>query len=195
MQVEVNLTEELLQEISPWIVSIAESGSRTLPWIKNPKDRDLIFYTKCPNSARDKAKFRQIRDRQRPGAECWIVEDLNDIIYLFSYQYKFLKPIWGQEFPDWDIFDPTLEEKIKRYLIHWSTLHNSISYKLWYHVLTLIYLYQNRDYYLTEEQQTKVQECHDRKMNLETYQFIISQINIWADEFGVPKIRTDRILV
>lgn len=192
---QIALSEEQLQSLSPWLLSVAETGSRTIPWIKNAKDRDLVFYVTNPGACPEVKEFRKLRDKYRPAAECWILEEMSDLIYLFGYQYKYLKPIWGTEFPTWNIFDPEIEQNIKRYLIHWVAINNHLGLKLWYHVLTLIYLFQNREYSLTEEQQIKVQECHDRKMQMETYYFIVNTVNSWAEEFNLPKIPLDRILI
>jgi hypothetical protein len=194
MSMQLNLTETTLATL-PWLVSIAESGSQTLPWIKNPHDRDIVFYTKGTITPEMKDQFKKVRQQWRPGGECWMLENIEDIIYLFSYQYKFLKPIWGSELPNWDIFDPQVSREIKRYLVHWATINNSIEYKLWYHVLTLIYLYQNNDYFLTEAQQSEVQACHDKQMSLETYNYILNNVNIWAEELNLPKIRLDRVIL
>lgn len=192
---QINLTDDIISNLSPWLISIAETGSQTLPWIKNPHDRDLLFFTQGPATEEQRAQFKQFRNHWSPGGECWMLEDINECVYLFCYQYKFLNPIWGNEFPYWDIFDPDIACRIKQYLVHWATINNSLSYKLWYHVLTLIYLYQNKDYYLTTDQQLKVQECHDKKMSLETYNYIINNLNIWAEEFGRTKISLDRVLL
>lgn len=40
------LTTKQLDEFKPWLISVAKTGSRTLPWIEQPRDTDYMFYVK-----------------------------------------------------------------------------------------------------------------------------------------------------
>lgn len=188
-QTKLNLTEDILLELQPWLISVCETGSCTLPWIDSPHDRDVVFYVGHNHTSPEVQLFRSLVKSFKPSGECWILEIIPDRKYLYAYQYHFLKPIFGTEVPKWDIFEPLMMNRTKRFLVHWATTHHSQESKLWYHVLTQIYLFNNGDYFLTPEQANNVRLCHDRQMSNEIYEYIMTELNKYAVELGLELIR------
>ncbi len=185
---QLALPEEVLKNLQPWLISVCETGSVTIPWIQNARDRDVVFYVKHNNSSEEVRLFKSLIKQYKPQGECWILEVIPDRKYLFAYQYHFLKPLFGETIPTWDIFEPVMKARTKRFLIHWAKIHSDPGSKLWYHVLTLIYLFRNNEYSLTEDQIKNVQACHDRQLTTELYNFIITELNHYAAEFGITPI-------
>lgn len=183
------LPEKILKDLQPWLISVVETGSQTIPWIQGARDRDIVFYVQHKNSSPEIRYFNELRTHYKPNGECWIPETIPDRKYLFGYEYHFMRPIWGTEVPPWDIFEPIMQERVKRFLVYWAKTHrNDLKSKLWYHALTEVYLLQNGDYFLTPEQQINVQNCHDRAMTPEIHNFIVQELNKYAQELGLVPI-------
>jgi hypothetical protein len=176
---QINLTYEQLEALRPWLISVWQTGSTTLPWIESYGDRDIVFYVEhnCPSE--EVSQFRQFTRSLRPPNECWILEIVPDRKYLFAYQYHFLQHIYGEDKPEWDIFEPEMMRRTQSFLKHWVTRGVPLDSKLWYHVLTMVYMYKNGNYTLTAEQAANVRLCHDRKTTVDLYNFICDEVNHW----------------
>ena len=171
------LTKEELDKFKPWLKSVVLTGSSTLPWINNPKDLDYKFYVQDSRRGTDVARLLKFK----PKDECWFISDLNpQIMRVFEYEYEFFKPIYGSEFPRSTVLDNIIT--YKELLIKLGRYEYTPDVKLWYHILTGIYLIQNGKYELTEEQAKNVQLCHDKQMTFEIYQFIQDQLSIYEEE-------------
>lgn len=163
------LTNNELKLFEPWVISVAKTGSSALPWIKDPYDTDYVFYV---TNRRDTARLIKLF-KLKPIDECWIVGELstNKCARLYAYEYHYLQPLFGTEFPDYDIFEHINE--YKQILInHGLGQPLVVKHKFWYHVLTGIYMLDNGRYELTEEQIKNVNLCHDRQMTEELYNYI-----------------------
>ncbi len=180
------LSKEELDKFTPWLISVAQLGSSVLPWIDNARDIDYAFYV--TNNHLGKRTSALTKDR--PRGECWFVDELGNqqSARLYAYEYHFLKPIYGDKFPVVDIFKDL--PKYKEILINCGNCEFDPKSKHWYHVLTGIYLIQNGEYKLTEEQARDVRACHDKQMTLEIYNYIQEQLLEYKKELeeiaGVP---------
>jgi hypothetical protein len=166
------LSKDILDKYRPWLISVARTGSSTLPWVDEPRDTDFIFYVT------DNTIFEKVFEihRQKPQKECWLIDIFGKQgMRLYAYQYQFLKPVYGEEFPTYSVLEHIPE--YKKLLIDLG-LHYDFDpqRKHWYHILTGIYFIQNGKYELTEEQAQNVRLCHGRKMTLELYNYIQEQL-------------------
>lgn len=171
------LSIEKLKEFEPWLISVAKTGSVSLPWIKNPHDIDYVFYV----NGKDNKKLVELF-KLKPKNECWIVGELNiQGSRPYSYEYYYLQPIFGTIFPDYNIFNYKTEYKAS--LIKKG--YNKALYsgqKFWYHILTGIYLLENDSYTLTDEQIANIRLCHDRAITEELYNFIQQKLTQYNAE-------------
>ncbi len=179
LKTNFSLSEEQLNELTPWLISVWQTGSGSLPWITNAHDVDIVFYVKHNHTSPEVQRFKQLAAQYKPAGTCWIIETVPDRKYLYGYEYHFLKNIWGTEKPKWDIFEPTMQARTKQFLKTWVGRKLPRSSKLWYHVLTQVYLFKNGDYFLTDEQAANVRLCHDRKMTEELYDFVVKEVTAW----------------
>ena len=161
---------EAAEKFKPYIIAIVKSGSSVLPWINNPHDTDYIIYTDDEH-AEWVSKFYKLK----PKGDCWFIINVsNKKIRLFQYLYHYSQLIYGAPIePRPDIFEFEKEYKLKLIEL-FGKAHRKQKY--WYHVLTGIYLLENKDYYLTEEQKYNVQLCRDRQTTLEIYNYIQEQL-------------------
>lgn len=178
------LDQEEFKNFSPWLVSVLQTGSRVLPWIDNPHDHDYEFYVADTND------YKQLSElyKNKPWGECWFTKPIDENLPLrtSSYVQHFSKPIYGDYFFDQDIFN--CKDEYKKVLI--KTNENvkggvkSIVWKGWYHILTGIYLLENGEYKLTEEQKANVNLCHDGNMTIELYNYIQEKLKAFKQELS-----------
>jgi hypothetical protein len=120
---------------------------------------------------------------KKPIGECWFVDEFKlQGMRIYSYEYHFLKPIYGEIFPTYDVLEHISEYK-KMLVNDGFNKEFNQNIKLWYHILTGIYLIQNGKYELTEEQIKNVRLCHGKKMTPELYNYIQEQLSIYKEEF------------
>lgn len=173
------LSEKELQQYSPWLVSVACSGSSVLPWISNPRDHDYIFYVT------DNTLGEKILDllEHKPKNECWLFDIVNrpTTPRIFEYQTQFRVLVYGTYQPSMNILE--IPEKYKYTLVKTALgVPYTPNQKMWYHILTGIYMLENNSYELTSEQENNIRICHDREMSLELYDWIQHQLQQFASE-------------
>ena len=171
------LTKEELDTYKPWLISVALTGSSTLPWITNPHDTDYVCFVTDNHLSGWCYEFL----KNKPKEECWFIKELNQPpMLLYAYEYHFLKPVYGEEFLTCDVLEDI--PKYKDVLIKCGSCDFDPRSKQWYHILTGIYLIQNGKYELTEEQAQAVQACHDKQMTIEIYNYIQEQLSKYRKE-------------
>lgn len=174
------LSKDVLDTYKPWLISVAKTGSSTLPWIENPRDVDYIFYVTENQNTEKMLKLYS----KKPYKECWLIDELGQQdMRIYAYEYHFLEPIYGEDFPTYDVLKHIPE--YKEMLINQGLECDFEPLrKAWYHILTGIYLIQNNSYELTEEQIQNVRLCHDKRMTQEIYNFIQEQLLKYREELG-----------
>lgn len=169
-----------LKDLSDLVIAVYKTGSSVLPWIENEHDTDYVIFVK---DTRDK----RIRDiyKEKQKDECFLCttgdKKLNPRI--FSYERYFEQIQCGDfvESEGYFIFDHV--DEYKKCLVD-----NALGYpcrtqfKFWYHILTGIYLLDNGEYELTEEQIANVRLCHDKKMTQEIYDYIQKRLLEYKNE-------------
>lgn len=175
---------ELIEKYSDYIISIYKTGSDILPWIKNPQDKDYRVYINGANN-----KIRDELQKNPPKNSHYIVRDGNKRQHprTHSYQKYFEKPLYGEDLDcnKYNIFEN--EKEYKQYLINYCSIRTyTPENKVWYHILTAIYLFDNGDYFITDEQAQNIQLCHDRKMTPEIYNYIKIRLNEWDEKLDNP---------
>ena len=173
------LSKDILDQYKPWLVSIARTGSSSLPWIYNPRDIDYMFYVTDNTLGERMAELY----KQKPSKECWLIDVIGTgRMKLAAYQYRFAVPVYGEDFPTYDVLEHIPE--YKRMLVkHGLNQDFDPLHKFWYHILTGIYLIQNNSYELTEEQAQNVRLCHGKQMTRELYEYIQAQLLDYEKEF------------
>lgn len=173
------VSNEILASI-PWIKTVAKTGSSTLPWIKHPNDVDYLFICGKVPSGREHNNFF----RQKPDTECWLSRMMSSKFdHIWAYELPFMQVCYGTELPKWDIFEQQTE--YKKILIDYGLDNPHSNIKMWYHVLTGIYMLDNGDYFLTEEQAENVNLCHDRQMTKEIYDYIQKRLKEYRRELDI----------
>ena len=167
------VSNEILEQFKPWLISVAKIGSSVLPWIDNPRDTDYIFVVQDSHLIKKNIELR----KYQPSNECWLIVPLKRSLTMIGvYQYHWLEPIFGETFPQYDIFEHLDEYKQNLVMRGLGAIFNP-NFKHWYHLLTGIYLVENGKYELTEEQAANVRLCHDRQMTQEIYNYIQEKCN------------------
>lgn len=169
------LAQEQLEEFKPWLISVVKTGSRTLPWITNPNDYDFIFYTQNIDNGQLLTKLFNMKEK-----ECWGVSLLKPKFAPFAYEYHYMVNVYGDQKPNYDIFEHIAEYKLC--LVKRGLNRENDGKKNWYHILTGIYLLDNGEYSLTEEQIININLCHDKQMTPEIYQYIQERLTTYSKE-------------
>lgn len=164
------INEETINLFNQYIKGIYKCGSSVLDWIENPHDVDYVFYVEnLGQDSRLSALYAH-----RPDGECWFCREKEGPA-IYAYLFKFATKLYGEDIPMWDIFEH--ENEYKELLVYHG-LGNPIKHrKFWYHILTGIYMLENGDYTLTEEQVANVRLCHSRLMTEEIYQYIQTKLS------------------
>ena len=172
------LTQTQLDAYKPWLISVVKKGSSVLPWIKNPRDKDYIFYVTDNTCSERLVEVHKLQ----PKEECWLFDTFDNChARVYSYQDNFSVPIYGTNFPQFDIFK-NKEQYKQRLVSHGLNKTFNSRYKGWYHILTGIYMLNNGSYDLTPEQAENVRLCHDRMMTSEIYNYIQTQLSEYEKE-------------
>lgn len=171
------LTTKQLDEFKPWLISVAKTGSRTLPWIEQPRDTDYIFYVKDLKDGKLMSKLFSMK-----SGECWGVSLLRPFVGTFAYEYSFANLIYGDELPKFDIFEH--RDEYAACLVRKGLGDKDKSKKSWYHILTGIYMLDNCSYILTEQQKTNINLCHQKNTSDEIYDFIQERLSQYKLELG-----------
>ncbi len=175
------LTPTELKRFEPWLLSVARTGSTILPWINNPHDVDYVFYVTDRRNTLQLVELLNLR----PKDECWFVAELHNLncTRLYAYEYPFMRPLFGTEFPKYDLFEHVNE--YKQVLINQGLARQCIDgSKFWYHVLTGIYMLDNETYELTDEQIKNINLCHDRQITKDIYNYIQKRLRAYKDELN-----------
>lgn len=175
------VSNEILEKFKPWLISVAKVGSSVLPWIDNPRDTDYLFVVQNNRLTKNNIELR----KYQPSNECWLLVPLERSLTMIGvYQYHWLEPIFGETFPQYNIFEHLDEYKqtlVERGL---GKIYDPY-FKYWYHLLTGIYLVENGKYELTEEQAANVRLCHDRQMTQEIYDYIQETLKRYAEALNI----------
>lgn len=142
--------------------SIYKTGSRSLPFLKNVHDLDIIVYVDSLGETSkldlEIRRFGQNADIKYKLVPNWKKKDME----IFDYQYHFIQYIEGREidFSTYDIF--TRKEEYIECL--WRCFNRiKDTSKRMYHILVGVYMLENNSYDLTEEQADNVQLAHDNQ--------------------------------
>ena len=163
------IDKTIINDFGRWIVSINKLGSSVLPWINNPRDNDYEIQVSSTNNRALISKLYSYKKCEDNMRESWFVSEKR-YCNLFCYQYHYAQKEYGEDVDDYNIFEHKTD--YKKCLVAFGLNESNRDIKIWYHVLTGIYMLENGDYILTEEQAENVRLCHDRQMTEEIYNFI-----------------------
>lgn len=174
------LTNEEIKLFDGWLVSIALTGSKSLSWIENHHDTDYVFYVNDMKNHKALVELFKLK----PKNECWRVSCFDIKARIYAYQYHFLQVLYGNEVPQYDIFEHSND--YKRKMVEYGLNKPLTPYdKFWYHILTGIYMLQNGKYELTDEQIANVRLCHDKQMTQEIYDYIQGMLLEYKVQLGL----------
>lgn len=171
--------EYLINKYSLYIKRIYKTGSSVLPWITNSHDKDYIIWVETFPDIRGFELFAE-----KPEDECWFLktEDSKLNPKIYSYQRMFEEALYDDMPPEtkYDIF---ANDEYKQYIVKYALgKPYTPQYKWWYHILTGIYLLDNGEYKITEEQAKNIQLCHDKRMSEELYFQIQQKLTEYSKE-------------
>lgn len=175
------LTNQELEQLQPWLISVVRTGSSTLPWISMPHDTDYIYFVQNKRNTKQIVELYKLK----PKNECWMINEFElNKARIYSYEYHYLYLVFGDEFPVYDIFEHINEYKQVLVKEGLNTPFMA-EHKFWYHILTGIYLLDNGKYELTPEQGEKVRLCHSRQMTEDIYNYIQGRLQEYKNELGI----------
>lgn len=168
------MDKELIEKYASLINSVYLTGSFVVPWIENSHDRDYVIFV---NNIRDARIADLYKEKQKDECFLCTTVEKKQNPRIFSYERYFEQIQYGDfvESEGYFIFDH--EDEYKQCLVD-----NGIGkpydtrFKFWYHILTGIYLLDNGEYELTDEQIANVRLCHDKQMTQEIYDYIQNRL-------------------
>lgn len=166
------ITAEQAQIFGDWIIAVNKMGSSVLPWIDNPHDLDYEVYVKDIKDRKKLAElysYREDKGSMFARGECWFSREKRPCA-PYCYQYHFAQKVYGEDIPKFDIFEN--KEDYMACLVKSGLGETNYNGKFWYHILTGIYMLENGDYFLTDEQIVNVRLCHDKQMTDDIYNYI-----------------------
>lgn len=174
------MDKELIEKYAQLIKSVYLTGSSVIPWIENSHDTDYVIFV---NDIRDARIADLYKEKQEN--ECFIctTEKCRRNPQTFSYERYFEQILYGDfvEIEGYFIFDHI--DEYKKCLVDNGLGHSyRAQLKFWYHILTGIYLLDNGEYELTDEQIANVRLCHDKQMTQETYDYIQKRLLEYKNE-------------
>ena len=169
-----------LKDLGDLVIAVYKTGSSVVPWIENEHDTDYVIFVK---DTRDK-RIRNIY-KEKQENECFICTTVEkkQNPRIFSYERYFEQIQYGDfvENEGYFIFDH--KDEYKQCLVdNGLGKPYDTRFKFWYHILTGIYLLDNGEYELTDEQIANVRLCYDKQMSQEIYDYIQKRLLEYKNE-------------
>ena len=182
-----------LKDLGDLVIAVYKTGSSVVPWIENEHDTDYVIFVK---DTRDK-RIREIY-KEKQENECFICTTVEkkQNPRIFSYERYFEQIQYGDfvESEGYFIFDH--EDEYKQCLVDKGLgKPYDTRFKFWYHILTSIYLLDNGEYELTEEQIVNVRLCHDKKMTQEIYDYIQKRLLEYKNELDNKQQKNNQTIL
>ena len=194
---------EVLEILKGHFLYVKLGGSRSLPFIKNPKDYDIIIVSKtaedrnyCMISYRDKCNPRLLRKEYGLDFHFITIEYEDKFLINSIYPYFALKnDILYTTLKD-HLYNQSIDEFLGqekkiiaayKYKIENELLNNKkllYNHKIWYYLYTTLCILKNKKYELTDEQIDIINMLHDRKeeeeeMRKQIIDNLIQEVESW----------------
>ena len=172
--------EKKVKEIGDYLKDnieyISVGGSRMLPFIRNPKDYDIIIVCKDKPNLEEAIRLFKLKYNKEELRESFIDThfrtleqgkvSLLDSVYCYLLYYE--KAEQEQILKESLTIDKIKENVINRYSRFKAARERKANLslydsKLWYYMYTSICIINNNSYELTEEQIDNINILHDRK--------------------------------
>ena len=152
--------------------AVYKGGSSIL--LNQHNDEDYFYYYETKEERRKALIYNKDHSKDN-HYRLWGSEPK---VFLGCWAYPFMELVEGEEIEgikDFSIFDHRLE--IKTLLLrHISYFQDS--WKQWYHILILCYMFKNGKMELTQAQLTKVQQVHDNGITEYLKTFCLNQLDL-----------------
>lgn len=177
-----NKITEILNTLSPHFLYVKLGGSRSLPFIKNPHDYDIIII--CEKEE-DRFICSKLFHNTYDSKELRFTYGLDFHIITLEYENFFVNSIYPYLIQETDIIYSTIKDflpknrdinymlaneatiiaKYKKRIHSEKLMHEGVKYKhkFWYYAYTAICIFKNKSFNLTEEQINNINMLHDRK--------------------------------
>lgn len=187
------MDKELIEKYASLINSVYLTGSFVVPWIENSHDRDYVIFV---NDIRDARIADLYKEKQKDECFLCTTGDKKQNPRIFSYERYFEQIQYGDfvESEGYFIFDHI--DEYKQCLVD-KGLGKPLDtrFKFWYHILTGIYLLDNGEYELAEEQITNVRLCHDKQMTQEIYDYIQKRLLEYKNELDNKQQKNNQTIL
>lgn len=172
-----------LKDLGDLVIAVYKTGSLVLPWIENEHDTDYVIFVKDTS---DKRISNIYKEKQKDECFLCTTVEKKQNPRIFSYERYFEQIQYGDfvESEGYFIFDHI--DEYKQCLVdNGLGKPYDTRFKFWYHILTGIYLLDNGEYELTEEQIANVRLCHDKKMTQEIYDYIQKRLLEYKNDLTI----------
>ena len=179
-QGDSDMDKELIEKYASLINSVYLTGSFVVPWIENSHDRDYVIFV---NDIKDARIADLYKEKQKDECFLCTTVEKKQNPKIFSYERYFEQIQYGDfvESEGYFIFDH--KDEYKQCLVdNGLGKPYDTRFKFWYHILTGIYLLDNGEYELTDEQIANVRLCHDKQMTQEIYDYIQKRLLEYKNE-------------
>ncbi len=187
------MDKELIEKYASLINSVYLTGSFVVPWIENSHDRDYVIFV---NDIRDARIADLYKEKQKDECFLCTTVEKKQNPRIFSYERYFEQIQYGDfvESEGYFIFDH--KDEYKQCLVdNGLGKPYDTRFKFWYHILTGIYLLDNGEYELTDEQIANVRSCHDKKMTQEIYDYIQKRLLEYKNELDNKQQKNNKTIL
>lgn len=187
------MDKELIEKYASLINSVYLTGSFVVPWIENSHDRDYVIFV---NDIRDARIADLYKEKQKDECFLCTTVEKKQNPRIFSYERYFEQIQYGDfvESEGYFIFDH--KDEYKQCLVdNGLGKPYDTRFKFWYHILTGIYLLDNGEYELTDEQIANVRLCHDKQMTQEIYDYIQKRLLEYKNELDNKQQKNNKTIL
>ncbi len=179
------LIDDIIEFSKPYIISVEEGGSRSSPYIRNPKDNDIVLVVEDENKkaelVRDLYNRFKRQDMRNENLDLKIRVYPNDLSNrVYWYTGNFNKPLEGfvKQTKNIPISEKIIKQVCINYLEHIKKCNvNFYKQKPFYHVYTSLCVLNHNSFELTEEEIDNINILHDRKEeDFETIKKLIDEM-------------------
>ena len=196
--------KKILESLNNNFLYIKLGGSRSLTFIKNPADYDIIVVSKneeqrtaCVNLFNNLYSNEHLRRLYKLDFHFTTIDHENEFLVNTIYPYFAQKtdPLYIvvkdylEDYKPIEYFlskKPEIIQNYKKIITGKSTINSSSKYKhkFWYYAYTTLCIFKNKSYNLTEEQINDINILHDRQeKDLEKRQQLINNIINYIIEY------------
>lgn len=179
------LIDDIIEFSRPYIISVEKCGSKVNPYIKNPKDNDIVLIveneekkTKLVSDLYNNFKRQNMRNEYLDLKIRVCPNDLSSYVYWYLSNYH--EPFDGfvKQTKNISISEKIIKQACINYLEHIRKCKvDFYKQKPFYHVYASLCILKHNSFELTEEEIGNINILHDRKEeDIETIKKLIDEM-------------------